>query len=106
MLYFVIRNAKDRRGYGPAILIGIAFPLIVTNSVYQLITGHDDFILRTVSYCGNGFLLLGIAWNASLDRIIMNGIRYCTWPCCPNCCRGYQHYQQFSEEKVELSRTK
>ena len=27
-LYFVIRKANDRRGYGPAIIIGIGLPLI------------------------------------------------------------------------------
>ena len=101
-LYFVIRKAQDRRGYGPAILVGIAFPLIVANSLYELITGHSNLILRIVSNCGSGLLLIGVAWNASLDIKFMNGIRYCIWPCCPNCCKSCQKYQQLAEETDEL----
>ena len=96
-LYFVIRKANQRRGFGPAITIGIALPLIVINSLYQLITMDANKILRVISMIGAVMILIGVAWNASLDYILMNGIRYCSWPCCPNCCKNCTKYQAIDD---------
>eukprot|EP01084_Bolivina_argentea_P030553 56588_1 len=101
-LYFVIRKANNRRGFGPAISIGIGITFIVINSLYELITTHSMISLQILSIIGAICILFGVAWNASVDIKFMNGVKYCVWPCCPNCCKYCQKYQRIDDYQSEI----